>query len=62
MLEDQESPAALEEEDEEFDPQMSMVASPGLQGLLRKGLPRVTGQQARSFGSALAPAGIALNL
>lgn len=58
----QEYPAALNEEEEECDPQRSVVPSPGLQGLPQKGWARVTGQQAHSFGSALAPAGTALNL
>lgn len=56
------SPAASEEEEEECDPQRSVVPSPGLQGLLHKGWSGVTGQWARSFGSALAPAGTVLNL
>lgn len=40
----QESPAALEEEEEECDPQRSAVPSPRLHGLLHKGWARVTGQ------------------
>lgn len=49
-------------EEEECDPQRSVVPSPRLRGLSHKGWARVTGQLSCAFSSVLAPAGIPLNL